>query len=265
MSNGLASFKSYVEDWRPLVSSMANGLSTSAGDQTDFLLAWISIESSGDPCSWGCAGTCTGNCNPAGCSPVGRGEVGIFQLEEPDNINAAGSSYAALHPQPPCVAGQSYATFSSLTPEQQTAQVQAGINYVNYCANIVRTVLAGAGTSWDETQSDFWRLVKLVHVAPSCLKNGVSNFTATNGAPPQVWDDVASMSGCPAGWMSNANSVGAYGGGSPDPDITDVIAVNTGGPLLMNYLTLGIALFAGAVLGVGIESFVAHRRRKRAR
>jgi hypothetical protein len=205
-------FGTSVEDWRPLVSAQAGNLNTSAGDQTEFLLAWTSKESNGYP-----------------CDTTSLGEVGIAQLEPPDNLVQAGTTVDAQHPVPPCTAGKTtYPRYADLTSDQANAQVSALVAFTNYCIDTVRTDLAAVGATWDETQADFWKLVKGVHVSPVMVRSGLAKAASDLGRPPATWDEFfASNTGhYPANWLSNAASVGAYGGGNPSPSIVDYYNVN---------------------------------------
>lgn len=247
-----------TEMWRPLVSSMAGNI------PVDFLMAWIQKESDGDPCSW-----------------TSSSESGVFQYMPPDNLNEANTTLAQQHPVPPCStsSGHPSLSFSDLTPSQQNAQIQAGITFVNYCVGVVQTALDASGadpSAWDPSGQDFWRLVKLVHAAPAYVSHGIGLVTQVNGQPPASWDEFRSTMEDNNCWQSsgsccpsfpscplpNAEAVGAYGGSAPDPSILDILSVATGGPVLSNYFTLGITVFAGLVLGVGLESFLSWRKRK---
>jgi len=180
-----------VEDWRPLVTQMADGI------PVEFLLAWIDIESCGNACD----GTYLG-------------EVGIFQLEPGDNIAEGGTTTALQHPNPPCVSN-AYIPFAALASAQQNEQVRAGIQYVNYCRTYAHAALeaCGATTLDDEGNPDFWACVKMVHVIPSAVKTGCTAFTAANGAPPETFADLIAYMGQPANRTQNAQWVGSFGTG----------------------------------------------------
>ena len=195
-------FNDYVEAWRALVSQYA------APDlPVDFLLAWISIESNGNPCSW-----------------TSLSEAGIFQLMSPDNLTAGQTTLAQQHPVPPCANGkQTTATFSSLTPQQATDQVVGGLTYVRYCVTQATTYLNANGYSWDPSSTDFWCAVKMVHVAPAALQSMLQQGVANNGGvAPDTWADLMPLiSGVPASWTANAQAVGQFGG---SPSASSILA-----------------------------------------
>lgn len=255
------SFSSRVEDWRPLVTSMAGDL------PVEFLMAWIQRESDGSPCSY-----------PRDKYGNLTGESGIWQLMPPDNIAQAGTTLALQHPTPPCTPNTanspSNASLASLTADQANEQVRAGIQYVNYCVSTVQAALTSVNAdpaAWDPSGQDFWRLVKLVHAAPALVTHGLQLATNQNGQPPQSWDDFTTtaignncwIGGCGT-TLLNAGAVGAFGGGTPNPSIVDTIIVDTGGPILSNYLTLGVLSFVGLAIGWGVELFLSRRQTKRA-
>lgn len=186
-------FNGYVEAWRALVEQLAGDL------PVEFLLAWIDIESNGNPCSY-----------------TSLAEVGISQLEPPDNLVQGGTTAALQHPVPPCVPNaQSYATFDSLTADQAYEQVRAFVQYANYCRARAHAMLDDAGYSWDESSGDFWSVVKMVHVAPAVIPGMLAQGTAGNGGSPAPdWETMMRyVSGVPASWTNNAREVGLFGTG----------------------------------------------------
>jgi hypothetical protein len=184
-----------VEAWRPLVEANAGS------NPVEFLLAWIAVESAGNPCSW-----------------TSLSEAGIFQLMAGDNIANGQTSIAEQHPVPPCVSNQqTSSSFSALTSDQATAQVQGGINYVNWCVGYANGALLANGYSWDQSSMDFWIATKMSHVAPGAL-SALLAAAVSQGSAPSTWDDTvtaASAAGTtyPANWIQNAQVVGQYGAG----------------------------------------------------
>jgi hypothetical protein len=195
-------FNPSVEMWRDLVSSFAGDI------PVNFLLAWIQIESCGSPCSF-----------------TASSEAGIFQLMPGDNINVAQTSVAALHPQPPCGAGNSFVYMSALTDDQQVEQVASGLRYVNYCRDTAHKKLQAAGQDWSEDTPDFWMMVKQVHAAPAYISTGLANATSILGYPPTDWAQF--KLGLPGYNLSNAEWTGSFGigGGGVTSSLMTVLAL----------------------------------------
>jgi len=185
-----AVFSSSTEMWRPLVSAQSGGI------PVNFLLAWIQIESCGNPCSW-----------------TSSSEAGIFQLMPPDNIAQGGTSVAAIHPVPPCVSGaQNTAYYTSLSSDQQYEQVRSGIQFVNYCRTQAHQALSNAGQDWGEDAPDFWMMVKLWHALPGIIAPGLASAASTLGYPPNNWSDF--LQGSAAQYstpIANAQWTGSFG------------------------------------------------------
>ena len=147
-----------------------------------FLYAWLKKESGGNPCSY-----------------TTLRESGIFQLMPPDNTSRGGTSEAALRAA--CV-GTSQAVGRTLTAAEADEQVRSGIQYVNYARNYARALV-----NWPESSPDFWRLVKMVHVAPARVSQhapGTSSWTEFRRK---------AAANTPAHWLDNAEWVGGFGGG----------------------------------------------------
>ena len=163
---------------------------------TNFLLAWASRESGGNPCDY-----------------TSMGEAGIFQLQPGDNMRNGGTSTEALRSA--CGAGGSRYAARALTSDELAEQVRSGIQYVNWCRAQARKALDAVGADWPETSSDFWKMVKLVHTLPS-LMGGLSAAATDLGRPPATWDEfrpyAAAMYGGPK-WLPNAEYVGQFGEG----------------------------------------------------
>lgn len=182
-----------VEAWRDLVTAQA-------GDKpVDFLMAWIAVESGGNACDY-----------------TSLKEAGIFQLMAGDNESVAGTTEALIHPVPPCTAGtRTIVPFSALSSDQKNEQVRSGLAYVDYCRAYAHTQLDANGYTWPESSGDFWICVKMVHVAPAALKSILAQGVAGNGGTaPADWSSLTQfVSGVPASWLSNAESVGQFGAG----------------------------------------------------
>lgn len=187
-------FNAYVEQWRPLITQLAAG-----NYPVEFLLAWIDFESNGNACDYEMG--------------TGKPEVGVFQLQYPDNIADAGSTIDALHPVPPCSdASSRYVSIDNFTRDQANEQVRSGLQYVQYCMDYVRQHSSQYGyPAWDESTADFWSLVKMVHVGPAALKSMLQQGAQVNAT---TWDDlVQNAQGVPSHWMDVATKVGLFGAG----------------------------------------------------
>lgn len=214
-----ATFQPSTEAWRDLVSSQA-------GDKPiDFLMAWIDVESAGNPCSF-----------------TKLQEAGIFQLEPPDNMTQGGTTLALQHPVPPCATGmQTPVAFSQLTSDQANEQVRGGLQYVDYCRTVARADLNAAGYTdgWSDTDASFWQMVKMVHVAPAAIPGQLAQAVSVLGFVPPDWATWrATTTAWPASWLDNAEKVGAYGAG--------------GGSVIDSLLSsqTNVLLIAGSVLAL---------------
>lgn len=215
-------FAKSVEDWRDLVTSKAGDL------PINFLMAWISRESNGNPCSY-----------------TKFAEAGIFQLMNGDNMNFGNTTLAAQHPAPPCTAGiQTTAYFASLTPDQQNAQVQAGIDYINnYARPQAHRYLDAAGYSWDESSGSFWILVKQVFDSPAMIPGVLAAATAELGSPPPDWATLkTTTAGSQIDPSGNAQFVGSYGDGGGS--VLSSLFPSATSPASLLVIAGGLALFS---------------------
>ena len=235
-----------AEDWRPLAETMAGDI------PIDFIIAWIDKESGGNPCN-------------RTTDPL-LFEVGIGQFctagDCADNLTMAATTSAAQHPVPPCIPGaNSYATYASLSPSQQTDQMQALVTYIKNARNRVDDYLSSAGTIWIDNGEDYWKLVKMVHALPHAIVVGLPACTAATGQPCDDWNGFASaIRGL---WnnskrineiIANANDVGMWGA-------TDVSTVGNVVKALQYDSTLSLMIFGLLGLGVGAWWYGRHRRR----
>ena len=241
----ISPFRDSAEAWRSLVTQLAGDL------PTDFMIAWIDVESGGNPCDY-----------------TSLRESGISQLMYPDNLNTAHTTEAAQHPVPPCVAGtSSSASYSSLSPSQQNDQVQGMVTYVNAMRANAHAQLQAVGTDWDESTGDFWKLVKMNHVAPATIPPALQAALAANGTPPPDWAtfaQFASANGVPTAWLSNASKVGAWGSSSGVSlaDYSDILIDQITSPFssALGRVMLGVLALGGVALGVWWYRRRSHRR-----
>lgn len=165
--------------WTPLLKRHAGSI------PLPFLFAWLKKESDGNPCSY-----------------TSLRESGIFQLMPPYNTDQGGTSEAALRAA--CI-GTSQKASRQLTDQEAEEQVRSGIRYVNYARDYARRHV-----KWSESGKDFWKMVKMVHVAPARVKKyapGTSSWAEFRAR-------AAAGGDTPAHWLDNAEWVGDYGVGA---------------------------------------------------
>ncbi len=177
-------FPAEVEAWRSLLSQYAGDISV------PYLLAWITRESAGNPCSY-----------------TSAAESGIFQLMPPDNIAQAGTSLEALRAG--CI-GTTQQLSRELTDAERYEQVRSGLQYINVMRQIAHQKLGAAGVDWPESSPDFWRFVKLQHAYPGPSGPWLANATAALGHPPRSWAEYRSTISGYASVLDNAEWVGGY-------------------------------------------------------
>ena len=165
--------------WTPLLQKHAGSI------PIPFLYAWMQKESGGNPCSY-----------------TTLRESGIFQLMPPGNTGQGGTSEAALRA---ACAGSTQQALRQLTAEEAEEQVRSGIKYLNYARDYARQYV-----NWPESSPDFWKMVKMVHVAPARVKQyapGASSWAEFRAR-------AAAGGNTPAHWLDNADWVGAHGTGA---------------------------------------------------
>jgi hypothetical protein len=174
----VATFPASVTRWAGLVKKHAGSL------PIPFLLAWIKKESGGNPCSY-----------------TTLRESGIFQLMYGGNLDAGGTTEAALRGA--CI-GTTQSASRALTAQETEEQVRSGIQYVNYARDYARKYV-----NWPESSVDFWNMVKMVHVAPARVKQyapGASSWA-------EFRRRAEAGGNTPAHWLDNAEWVGRFGEG----------------------------------------------------
>lgn len=189
-------FPASVQRWSPLVQQYAGSI------PLPYLLAWIQKESAGNPCSY-----------------TSLHESGIFQLMPPGNTDVASTSEAALRAA--CI-GATQSASRALTASETQEQVKSGLQYVNWARDYARKYV-----NWPETSPDFWKMVKMVHVAPARVKEyapGASSWA-------EFRRRAAAGGDTPASWLDNAEWVGNFGvgGGSNALAILVVVGLVAGG------------------------------------
>jgi hypothetical protein len=202
-SNGMCPpFRATAEAWRSDFEFAALDM------PTDFLIAWIDVESGGNACNY--------------TTSTGSVEAGIWQLMSPGNMQTAQTTIAEQHPSPPCASGaNSFVARSGLSDAQADLQIKPGLRYVRACRDLARAQLAKYGYDWSERDWSFWAMVKMVHVAPAALGPMLQwGINANGGTPPADWDAMmvgvptgSWPSAIPANWSANARKVGVFGQG----------------------------------------------------
>lgn len=189
-------FRSSVEAWRPLTTSLANG------KPIEFLMAWLDKESGGNPCDY-----------------TVLHEAGIGQLD-PSNMASVGTNVSQQHPSPPCVPNTrtTNVRYADLTDDQRVQQVQPWLDYVDKCIDRASSELAQHGYSnWTPDTTSFWSMVKMGHVAPARIPVMLAQGLACNaGTPPVDWDALmfcGPFPNTPQSWTDNAGTVGSYATG----------------------------------------------------
>lgn len=190
----MAFFGLYPELWRSRIDQARGDI------PGDFLLAFIKRESNGNPCSF-----------------TKLREAGIFQLMAGDNQNVAGTTEAALTSacDPAALAACASSGTScnklparDLTDDEANEQVRSGLQYVQWARAQVHQY-----SQIPESSPDFWRLVKMIHVAPAvvhiCGPTSASwaDFRACAAQP------ILNGKAVPSSWLDNAEWVGGYATG----------------------------------------------------
>jgi hypothetical protein len=158
-------FDPLVERWRGEVQKRAGDL------PVDAILEWIQIESRGDT-----------------CAPGMSTEVGIFQLNFPDDAKygATPEGLRAI-----CVKSKLPGfDISQLSSAELDMEVGAGINKIFAARDTVRRVFAQAGMRWPESSADFGSAVKQIHAAPAVITELVPKIVRRDGSSPANWDDL---------------------------------------------------------------------------
>lgn len=183
--------------WTPLLKKHAGSI------PLPFLFAWLKKESDGNPCSY-----------------TSLRESGIFQLMPPYNTDQGGTSEAALRA---ACSGTSQKASRQLTDQEAEEQVRSGIRYVNYARDYARQYV-----KWPESGRDFWKMVKMVHVAPARVKKyapGTSSWAEFRAR-------AAAGGDTPPHWLDNADWVGDYGVGAGAASALVLVGLVAAGALL---------------------------------
>jgi hypothetical protein len=190
-----------VEEWIPIVEKVSPGFGVDLNTgrpviPTNFVRAWLTVESGGNPCSIG---------SPWENFAQGPIESGPFQLMYPHDINQAGTTVAAMRancampiPSFPGLSRNSSnaekaqaraaaeAQARPLTEAERLKHVIAGLTYI---ASTMKLVDA-TGIGWSKTDPGYWALVKAHHGASSWPAAGVQLAKQGLGHIPKDWDEL---------------------------------------------------------------------------
>lgn len=172
-------FPASVMRWGSLLQKYAGGI------PVPFLYAWIEKESNGNPCSY-----------------TTLRESGIFQLMYPGNLNEGGTTEEKLRAA--CV-GTTQNASRALTAAETEEQVRSGVQYVNYAKDYARKYV-----NWPESNPDFWKMVKMVHVAPARVKQ----YAPGSSSWAEFRAKATAGGDTPKSWLDNAEYVGGFGTGA---------------------------------------------------
>lgn len=226
-------FSPSVEAWRSYIDRYRGTI------PADFLLAWESKESGGNPCSY-----------------TSLGESGIFQIH-PDESKYV-TNFAGLR-----TACSGSKKTRNLTEDEKALQVTTGVELVNHYRDSVRAQLANVGAEWSESSPDFWKLVKLGHALPAVSKESLPWMTKQFGPPSNWLDFVKGAMAMPPSAMGNGLRTFYYAASHAGRvnRIADVIANadNVGGAVddsfsLESITAPGTPGWLAGLLGLGIAA-----------
>lgn len=182
-----------VEAWMPFVEKLAPKFNI----PPNFVRAWLTVESGGNPCSIGSPWE-----NIAGQGPA---ESGPFQLMYPHDIKQAETTVAEMRancatpmpsfpglsrssPAPEKARARAIAEAQGrpLTEEERTRHTLAGLTYIAKTMKLVDAT----GVGWSPSDPGYWGLVKAHHGAWSWPAAGVQLAKQGLGRMPKDWDDL---------------------------------------------------------------------------
>ena len=190
-----------VEEWIPTVEKLSPsfGVDPRTGRSiipTNFVRAWLTVESGGNPCSVG---------SPWENFSQGPIESGPFQFMAPHDVKQAGTTVAAMRancampvPSFPGLSRNSSdaekrraraaaeAQARPLTDAERAEHVMAGLRYIASTMKLVDDT----GVGWSKTDPGYWALVKAHHGAASWPAAGVQLAKQGLGRMPKDWDEL---------------------------------------------------------------------------
>jgi len=186
-----------IAQWKPLLMQAARG-----AVPIEFLLHWVAAESGGEPCATGVCLDASG-AQVACSSPAAtfNREAGLFQLWFKSPVTTVhGTTSSALRA---ACAGTSGRQRRALSPNEQAAQVQAGVAMVLAAARVAAAQLTAVGAQWPQDTADFWSFVKLQHALPLVAAEVLPLVARALGRPPANWNEFQTQAeAVPVGQLS---------------------------------------------------------------
>lgn len=205
-----------AESWRALIASLIASVPTYANIDVRFAMAWLTMESGGNPCAVG---------SPAQMGPDGfPREVGLGQLYNPDDFarqhvttapfraysliataeqtRTAAASYASAmangdHTAANAIAQQMQTCSRPLTDAEKEQQVRCTLlTPIMFDMAIAHASVVAHGLAW--SAPDVWKLVKASHALPGILGQGMPAVCVKLGRPPVDWNEFRQVLGMDA-------------------------------------------------------------------
>lgn len=206
-----------IAQWKPFVAIAAVtssiDMKVNAVQLASFAMAWLAIETGGNPCDVGSA-TATG---PDGYPR----ELGLFQFFNPDDLRALGATAAELvtycirpergarehpdtnnhdggfldgsQPNPQKLTGGPAVMATSLMNSAQIARhIQLGMGLIKLKRASADHYMSAVNLRWPTTGRDYWRMVKLYHALPTIVNTGLAQVTQRLGRAPLAWAEFRS-------------------------------------------------------------------------
>ena len=181
-----------VQRWQPDVYGaavvFAPLMHTDIAQLVQFALAWMAIESGGNPCAVG---------NPyATVAPAGAPrEIGLWQIYNPDDVKALGIDPMELvaycvRPAPGEKNPQRLA--APMTAQQKARAVTIGLQFLKLKKTYADHYLTASHVQWPAGGVDHWRMIKAVHALPVLVSTGLGQVTKKLGRAPISWQEYRS-------------------------------------------------------------------------
>lgn len=194
--------------WHPTVASLIRSTYPRVNDP--FSMAWMQMESDGNPGAVGDPGSIAADGNPR--------EIGLGQLYNPDDFKAFGvtaAPFRAYLPDAAPLAGQYLAAKAindkvkmnqiartmqtptrPLTDAEKVAQVQYTLlAKIDQCISKVNDVEKKYAITWSTSSPDYWKLVKAPHALPGILNQGMPAVVQKLGRAPSSWKEFRTALG----------------------------------------------------------------------
>lgn len=183
-----------MQDWAKLLAPIC----LREGINLSYTLAWIGVESAGNPCSVG---------DPRAVGPDGNPrEIGIVQLFNPDDLDKLGVTgkelraycFPGMHPvkyKGRSVLGFLQTMLRPMTSAEMQKQAQAAVGKLRLDMQSALKDLIGVNanvndnTQWGPGGRSFLALVKLQHALPGISRSGMPAVTKQLGRPPRDWQE----------------------------------------------------------------------------